>query len=564
MSRLLVTVQQKSNVIQVSFKSPQPVTAASVPNTLIALYLEQRAAEKDRALVQEREELETVILPAFRDKMQTSEQTLTEYRQKSGLISDRNATVLGQELSETRAQLVIAQTRSAEAALRLREVERTSASPGATSEPLTVQRLREQEVALQGQLAAMKGSHGPNHPQTAQLEAQLKELKGGIRRESSDAIGRLKTGLSAALQTEAALSKRVAELTRQFAQVNGGDTQLQNLLFQADSDRKAYERYLERSNELRSSIGHAQPDAILLSPADVPLRPSLDIRKLVLAGIAIGAAAGIVLVTLLDGLLKGLRNEKQLEDTLGIKCLGSVPILKRSPRNRRRDPLLQPQNTAFGQAIRSVELKLLGFDRRHASQVVLVTAALPDEGKTWVSASLAAGLAADGVSVVIVDCDLHRPTLHRMFDSPRAPGLTDYFAGGAASDEIVHNHRLSGVNYVPAGTALSEEAWRITPGRLRPLIDRFAEKYAYIILDSAPVLAVSETMLLSQIAQKTILVVKWGSTPPAIARRAATQLLESGATEIGTLLTMVDARRAAKHGDPIAGAYKTLESYYGR
>src|SRR5216683_834913 len=383
MSRLHVTVQQRSNVIQVSFKSPQPITAASVPNTLVALYLDQRASEKDRALVQEREELESVILPTFGDRMQASERALAKYRQESGLISDRHATVLGQELSETRTQLAIARTRTAESALRLREVERTSSSPGATSEPLTVQRLREQEVALQGQLAAIKGSHGPNHPQTIQLEAQLKELKDGIRRESSDAIGRLKTGLDAAQQTETALSKRVAELTRQFAQVQGGDTQLQNLLGQADADRKAYERYLERSNELRSSIGHAQPDAGLLSPADVPLKPTPSFKLIVLVGIAIGAGIGVIWVTLLDGLLKGLRSKEQVEESLGIKCLGLVPLLKGSFRKRRPTPPLEPENTAFGQAIRNVQLKMLSFHSRNGSRVRRCSRHCPAMIPTW-------------------------------------------------------------------------------------------------------------------------------------------------------------------------------------
>ena len=565
MSRLHVTVQQKSNVIQVSFKCPRPVTAALIPNTLIKLYLEQRADEKDQALAQERDQLDKIILPAFREKMETSERAVTEYRQKSGLISDRNATVLGQELSETRAQLGIARTRTAEAVLRLREVELTSASPEASSEPLTVQRLREQEVALLGQLAAMKGSHGPNYPQTMQLESQIKELKDGIKRESSDAIGRLRTSVDAARQTEATLTKRVAELTYQFAQVTGGDTQLRNFIGEADADRKAYEGYLARSNELRSSIGHAQPDASLLSPADVPLKPSPSPKLVVLVGVVIGAGIGMIWVTLLDGLLAGLRNKEQVEESLGIKCLGLVPSLKRSRRrNRRPAPPLGPQDTPFGQAIRSVQLKLLSFDGRKNSRVVLVTAALPGEGKTWVATSLAASLAADGIRVALVDCDLYRPTVHLMFDSPRGPGLTDYFSGDVVLDDIIYEDRASKVTYVPAGTALSKEARRITSDRLRPLIDRLGEKCAFVILDSAPVLAVSDTMLLSQIAQKTILVVKWGRTPPALARLAATQLLESSDAEIAALLSMVNSKHAARDGDPVAGVYQRLEGYYRR
>jgi succinoglycan biosynthesis transport protein ExoP len=240
-----------------------------------------------------------------------------------------------------------------------------------------------------------------------------------------------------------------------------------------------------------------------------------------------------------------------------------VPRLKRS-RHRRSTPPLEPQDTAFGQAIRNVQLKLCCFGGRNNSRVFLVTAALPGEGKTWVAASLAASLAADGVSVALVDCDLFRPMVHRIFDGPSGPGLTDYFAGGVALDDIAHYDRGSGVTYVPAGTARSKEAQRITSDRICPLIYWLREKYTFIILDSAPVLAVSETMLLSQIAQKTILVVKWGSTPPAIARHAAMQLLESGDAKIAVPLSMVNTKRAARHGDPVAGVYQRLEGYYRR
>jgi succinoglycan biosynthesis transport protein ExoP len=566
---LLVTVLPNSNGIQVSFKSPRPITAAAVPNTLIQLYLEQQVDDKDKALAQERERLETLVLPTLREKMQASQVALADYRAKSGLVIDQNPTVLGQELSGTEAQLAMARAHKAEAAARLSQIQAVAASmsgttsAGIASESPILQRLVEQEVGLEAQLSAVRSSLGPNHPKTLQLELQLKKVEDGMRHEGAGFVGRLKAELAAAQATEAALNKRVAEFTHRFAQVNGGDIQLQNLIRDADADRKTYERYLARSNDIYASMGHAQPDASFVSRAAVPLKPSFPNAKLmVMVGAAIGVVTGITLTAMIELLLGGLRSKKQVEDALGVNCLGSLPRLKGSRRKLRRAPFLQPQSTAFGQAIRRVELKLLSFDRRRSSQVVLVTAALPDEGKTWVAASLATALAADGFSVALVDCDLYRPTLHRMFDGPRGPGLTDYFAG-VAFEEIVHNHPLSGVSYVPAGTAQSKDAWRITSTRLHPLINRLAEKYAFIILDSAPVLAVSETMLLSQLAHKTILVVKWGSTSPAIARHAATQLLESGGTEIGVLLSMVDARRAAKFGDPVAGAYKKLESYYG-
>ena len=118
------------------------------------------------------------------------------------------------------------------------------------------------------------------------------------------------------------------------------------------------------------------------------------------------------------------------------------------------------------------------------------------------------------------------------------------------------------MDYVPVGAAVPEPAWRITFDRLRPLVDRLQENYPFIIFDSAPVLAVSETAVLSQVAHKTIFVVRWGSTPPSIARHAVMQLLESGGAETGALLSMVNTKRAAKYGDPLARAYTRLEKYY--
>src|SRR5262249_43927190 len=156
-----------------------------------------------------------------------------------------------------------------------------------------------------------------------------------------------------------------------------------------------------------------------------------------------------------------------------------------------------------------VQLKLVGVERAVGSQVVLVTAALPREGKSWTAASLAVSLAAEGFRVALVDCDLHRPTVHRLFNAARGPGLSDYFAGAAGIDEVVHVDAASGVEFVPTGSEQSREARYMTFDRLRRLVAELRETHRFIILDSAPVLAASETAMLAQIAQKTIFVVRW-------------------------------------------------------
>jgi polysaccharide biosynthesis transport protein len=568
LQRLRVAPQEQSNVIEVSFSSSNPETAASVPNALIEVYLERRRREAERELAEERKWLENVSIK-LSGKLHESEAALNDYRQKSGLLGDKNPTLLEHELTETRARLAAARARTAEVNARLSQMQTLASSPlqpqsstsapATASEPLGLQRLREQAVQLHVQLAAISDTLGPNHPKTIQLQAQLRDLDNQIRREGSAS---LKAELSAAQAVEAALNTKVAEATRNFARINGDDNQLQTLMAVAEVDRKAYERYLALANEALGHTGNQYPGASLISAADIPSKPSFPNKRIiVLGGLTIGAGAGVALATLMELLRGGLRSMDQVEDALGVKCLGLVPRLKPSSRRRLRArelPRLLQRDHVFRQSVRTVEFKILNFDRDN-SRVILVTAALPNEGKTSIAVSLAISLAADGFRVMLVDCDIHRPTVHRIFNGDRQPGLTDYLVHGTALEQIIHNDDDSGVDYIPAGTA--SKTCSITPDRLHALIDRLGRQYPFIILDSGPVLAVPETLALSQLADKTVLAVRWGRTPVTVARHAVAQLLDSGA-EIAAVLSMFDLQRSAKHGDVIAGTYQQLERYH--
>lgn len=334
----------------------------------------------------------------------------------------------------------------------------------------------------------------------------------------------------------------------------------------SEADRRLYEQYLVRSEEIHHIIGQERADAVIVSRADVPLIPSFpSIRLMVLAAAGIGAALGIVLVIVIDAWVGGLRNIEQVENTLGVRCLGAIPKLKRRRRDRLRGPPLLESNTAFSHAVRAIQLKLRSTDSPSPSRTILVTAALPGEAKSWTAACLAASLVADGFSVAVIDCDFYRPSVHLMLGGVRAPGLTDFLEGHAPLDQIIHADEKSGVSYLPAGEAASGTgARRIRTERLRQLIADIAGRYSFVIIDSAPVLAVSNSIDLSQIAKRTLLVVKWGSTGASVVRHALRQLREAGAPDVAVLLSMMDVKRAASYGDALASTYKQLERYYSQ
>lgn len=585
MKRLHVAPQEHSTVIQVSFGSSSPKTAALVPNTLVELFLENQVTNKTNALKGEIAWLDKIV-PELRQKMIAAELDLAEYRQRYGAASEKDPTIAAQELAQIRTELAAAGARKADAAARLGQVnallsprQGRSAPAGATAATATdlaspvLEHLHEEEAALVAKLAASSGLLGSRNPEIMGLEAQRAAVKTGIRSEAARATTRLRADLAAAAATEAVLERQEKELTHQLAQVSGGDPRLASLHDAAGADRKVYEKYMTRANEARNEIGNLGPDARIVSAAAVPLKPVFPNTKLlVVVGATIGAGVGVVLAATIGGLLGGLRSARQVEDVVGIRCLGWLPRL--TPRRRRRsfaaevrraieDPASAGARvTAFGQAVRSIQFKLVGVERGSRSQVVLVTAALPGEGKSWLAASLATSLATEGFRVVLVDCDPHRPVVHRMFDGPRGPGLTDYFAGGAGIDQVVHRDVASGVEYVPIGTDRSRGSWYITFDRLHGLLGQLRQTHRFIILNSAPVLAVSETAMLSQLAHKTILVIRWGRTGGQIVCHAARQLFDSGAAEVAAVLSMTDFRIAAKYGDAVAGTYSRMESYY--
>jgi uncharacterized protein involved in exopolysaccharide biosynthesis len=290
LENLHVETLPHSNVIKLWFRSPRANLAAAVPNTMVQLYLEQMAQGKDEALKQERERLDKLVLPMLREKLNKSERALADYRQKSGLVSDQNPAVLTQELNDINTQLSAARGRKAEVTARLSQVEAlassftptvagSSASPVAASESPILQQLSDQEVQLKAQLASLRSSLGPNHPKTVQLTAQLDELRSAIRRESVGLIGRLRAEMGASDATQVVLDRRAKEFIHQFALVNGGDFELQNLIRDVEVDRQTYERYLARSDEIYASMGHAQPDARFISSAAVPLKPTFPNTK---------------------------------------------------------------------------------------------------------------------------------------------------------------------------------------------------------------------------------------------------------------------------------------------
>jgi Mrp family chromosome partitioning ATPase/uncharacterized protein YqiB (DUF1249 family) len=360
------------------------------------------------------------------------------------------------------------------------------------------------------------------------------------------------------------LDDLVAEKSKEMAkELNRIDEvilpELRRKLLSSQAELAIYQKYLAYSIDIRSNIDQVQADAEFISRAEVPMRPSFPRPKLMtILGAALGASLALALVVIFDAWRSGIRSIAEAEAVLGVRCLGAVPLVKLGFRRGLRSLPLQVRDELFKNAVRSIQLKLRSA-RGANSRALLITSALPGEGKSWAAVALTSSLADDGLGAIVVDCDFFRPALHRYLGAGEVEGLTDYFANEVALDEVIRTDKNSGIHFITAGISPTKKQF-ITVEKLRIFMDRLLSTYKFVILDSSPILAASETMMLSQIAERTLLVVKWESTRTDVARHALQQLEEVGA-RVSVILSNVNPKRAGWYGDVVSSVYGQLEGY---
>ncbi|MGH2991216.1 MAG: polysaccharide biosynthesis tyrosine autokinase, partial [Solirubrobacterales bacterium] len=365
---------------------------------------------------------------------------------------------------------------------------------------------------------------------------------------------------------EGTLAAALDRLRAEVGQANTDEVTLRALEREAEASRALLETFLARSKETGSQEDLQQADATVLSRAGVPQSPSYPRRKLLLIAAAGGAGfLGLMLALGVEMLDHGFRSMEQIERQMGAPPLGLVPVIGGLAKLR-RDPdahILEKPGSAHAEAIRNLYTGLLLSGGEQPPKTVLVASALPKEGKTSIALSLAHMLASTGHSVVLVDCDLRRPAAHKSFGVHFQPGLVEVLLGKTSLEEVLATDPRSGARLVPAGEPVPHPADLLGSPQMKRFLAGLAEGRDLVILDSPPVLAVSDARVLARMVDQTLFLVRWGNTRRERAITGWRQLAEAGGKVTGVALTLVDVRRHAQYGYSDSGAYYgQLKKYY--
>ena len=558
LDRITVSRVGLTYIIEVSAKSASPEKSALLANTYSELYLTQQLENKYDTTARANEWLSN-RLESLRQDVESKERAVETYRAQNGLLSAEGSTLTEQAISGLNTQLVTSRADLAEREARLRgvEIELSSGKSGdAATEALgsnTISNLRERQADIARTYAEMSTKYGPKHPEMKRVQEEQADIQRRIDAEVSRIVTSLRNEVEIARNRVSSIQASLGVQQNDLAANNVGAVKLRELERDAQASRTLYEAFLSRSKQIAEQSGIEQPDARIISRASTPFSPSSPNTKLNLAfGLLLGLALGALAALALEMVEQSLRTPQDVQDRLNVTCLGSLPYLDKRMRTIDQE-IVPPESyvlhrplSAFGEALRGVRASLFFSSPDRNVKVLAVTSALPDEGKTTTTLGLARISALAGSKTCIVDCDLRRRSATHALGLDVEKGLTEVLFKTATLDEVLQKDPGSGADVVPLAQAEFTPLDLFSSDAMRSLIDELRERYEVVILDTAPVLPLADTRVLSPLADTVLVVARWGRTPHSVVRSALDQLYAHGAHVAGAVLEGVDSGVVAR------------------
>ncbi len=562
--------KKRSRVIGVEFLSEDPVKAALIANTFSELYIYQQRSSKLDATRAATSMLNERIAQ-LRDRVAESEQAVEQFRAESGLLGAKGETLIAQQVAEINNQLVAARSIAADATVRVERMQaerQTSAGAESISEVMEsalIRGLKEQEAQLRRRRAELSAEYGSRHPLMININTEIANLSGSINTAVVSIIQRIENEATTAQARVEALEQRLAETKERTVEANSAEVQLRALEREAEANRALLNTFLARAKETsyQEDIDIQQADARIVSRATAAKDPSSPNKKIVLllAVLASGFISMLVIL-ILEQLDTRIYSGEQAEQLLGISTYGMVPMLNAPLRSSKHSSkrvvnnIIEQPLSHLADSVRSTASSILLSDGENSRKTVLITSALPQEGKSTMAAALGCTLARMGHKVIIVDTDMRLPSIHDIFEVDRTPGLGELLMKQVPLIDVIGKDPVSGVDYICAGKLSLNRPDILST--VDSTLKKLANVYDVVLLDSAPIMAVSDAKFLSAKTDMTIMVIRWAKTPLTVVKSALKQINKSGGRVAGIALSMVNFRKLAKYryGDSYTGQAK--------
>lgn len=560
----------ESYALTISYQAEEAEDAAQVANEFARQFVnwelnaDQARNADARKIVEER-------LAELRDQAQADTRALQEYRIRNNLLSTSGASLTEQEISTYNQEVTTARAAAAEDQARLNTAlaQLRSGSVGddvgeALGSPV-IASLRSQESVVATEVADLSAKYGPNHPQLIRSRSQLAEVQRRIQDEIGRVISNLRAKQAVSAQRLASLNTSLAGARAKLSQNNDAMVGLSEVERAAEASQGIYETYLNRFKELIAAEGSEKPNARILTNAEAPLFPhSPNIPLNMALALIIGLGIGVLAAYIKESLFHGISTPDEAEQDLGLPCLASVPLLSSIDKgsDHPATAIQDSPKSAFTESFRSLGAAI-DLATQSQAQVIAVTSALPNEGKTVMSCCLASVLATGGQRTMLVDCDLRRQGISRLLNMQAGQkGLVDVLNGTAPLD-LEHYDDDNVFCVLPLSPNREEPEHLLRGQEFVDLLDKLRGHFDRIILDLPPVLPIAATRILASRADAVVLATKWRDTSKFAVRAALRRLPPEQVNVLGIVLSGVDMNKRSflDPHDPYF-YYSKYEAYY--
>jgi polysaccharide biosynthesis transport protein len=537
-----------TNILDLSFTARNPELAAVICNTLISNYVEHNFTQ-NYAATQEVSDWLQLQLGDLKKRLEASQEHMLTVQKDIGLVGiDQTQSIVLSRLVDISHDLTTAESQRLVAQARLITLQSAPPDVLATlSNDSVLMGLKERMTALQAENANLSAKYGAKNPHLLEIRSELAEVTDSMKREQSIVIARAQEEVNAAKENQDSLQRRLEQEKGSAYMGNSKAVEYSLARREYEANRALYDGLQQRLQEAGIIAGLHSTNIRRIDPADAPDFPSSPRKSVNLTlGLLCGLGIGLLLSFMVEAMDTNIKTIYDIEERLGLPMLGVVPQVDSkllSPETFIRDATSPVPGawSRLAEAYRSLRTTILLSRAGTPPQVILISSAKPSEGKTSITTLEAIVFALNGARVLLIDSDLRRPSVHLRFRIANKVGLTSVLAGKTPLQEaITAVPGLASLHILPAGPVAPMPAELLGSLQMQRLIEGLRANYDFILIDTPPVLTVTDAAVLVSISDGVVLVLRYGQASRNVVARASEILLRSGAHLLGVVLNAVD------------------------
>lgn len=571
--RIKVETVKDSRVSLIKIEDGDPQRAALLANEVAQAYIDELLAQKLK-LTENASKWLDERRDSLSESARASELALYAFRKQSDMLStsiDDRANMVSARLGSTSSALTAVQLKIAGLKARVAAIRSVQTQYGAEDrlwaealpaarESSSLGKYKDRVLTLRNECTDLQSRYLDGHPKVAECRDRLSSAEREFARELSNLVVSSEAELREALEQERNLSALLSEARAEAFEVEKKKLELDRLKGESENTKRQYDSVFKRLKDIELSGLLRTSNVRVLDaarPSLAPIRP--NVPQGILMGLVAGLVLGIGLALLLDFLDTSVMTQHDIEDRLGLTFLGFVPSIDETAPGSKDLHIHREPKSLIAECTRSIRTNLLFMSPDKPFRRMLVTSSGPQEGKSTTVINLAIAMAQSGSKVLIVDTDMRRPRLHKAFGVPNDVGVSSLVVGEGRIEDAIKTTDVPGVYVLPCGPVPPNPAELQHTRAFSELLEELSRRFDKVILDSPPVGAVADAVVLATQVDGVVVVLKAGLTNADVALRTVRTLRDVKANIYGGILNDVNLKHS-KYGDYYYGyAYK----YYG-